>query len=317
MFELFKQRNFSDNISDTIAFFKTFGKHYFKNYFIINGILLMILMVMVYFLSKVYMDFIVTTTQVQNPNPDYFTNYFSENIGIFIGTFLLFLFITILLSVINIAYPIIYLQFIEQKNDASFTHTDIINELKNNFGRIFLFILGLIFIVTPLLIIAFVVSALLVIVIIGLPLLFILIFASTSFIALSFQEYMVKKIGFFEALRVGYNLVKQNFWRTVGTTFVIAFLIQTIQGIITMVPYIIGMVLIFTSTGNINENDPSQAMGTFTILFTIIMVVSILLSYIFNNFQMIAQGLIYYSLREENEETNSKSQIDLIGTDSE
>ena len=96
-----------------------------------------------------------------------------------------------------------------------------------------------------------------------------------------------------------------------------AFLIQTIQGIITMVPYIIGMILIFTSSQNVAENDPSQAMGTFSILFTVIMVASILLSYVFHNFQMITQGLIYYSLREENEENNSKSQIDLIGTDSE
>ncbi|WP_309610117.1 hypothetical protein [Flavobacterium sp.] len=317
MFELFKQRNFSENISDTIAFFKTFGKHYFKNYFIINGVLLMILMVLVYFISKVYMEFLTSITQGINPNPDYFGNYFTENIGIFIGGFILFLFITILLSVINIAYPIIYLDFIEKRNDTSFTHTDIINEIKKNFGRIFLFILGLIFIVTPLLLIAFAISAVLCIVLIGIPILFILIFATTSFIALSFQEYMVKKIGFFEALGVGYNLVKQNFWTTVGTTFVMAFLIQTIQGIITMVPYIIGMILIFTSSQNVAENDPSQAMGTFSILFTVIMVASILLSYVFHNFQMITQGLIYYSLREENEENNSKSQIDLIGTDSE
>lgn len=317
MFELFKQRNFSENISDTIAFFKTFGKHYFKNYFIINGVLLMLLMVMIYFISKVYMEFLTSVTQNKNPNPDFFANYFSENIGIFIGTFVLFLFITILLSVVNIAYPIIYLDFIEKRNDTSFTHSDIIKELKNNFGRIFIFILGLIFIVMPLLLIAFAICGVLCLLIIGFPLIFILIFAATSFIALSFQEYMVKKIGFFEALGVGYNLVRQKFWTTVGTTFVMAFLIQTIQGIITMVPYIIGMILIFTSTQNVAENGPKDPMGTFSILFTIIMVVSILLSYIFNNFQMITQGLIYYSLREENEENNSKSQIDLIGTDSE
>ena len=317
MFELYKQRNFSENISDTIKFFKSFGKHYFKNYFIINGVLLMILMVMVYFISKVYLEFIMSMTQTQNPNPDFFSNYFSENIGIFIGVFVLFLFITILLSVVNIAYPIIYLDLIDKKNGNNFTHSDIIKELKNNFSRIFVFILGLIFIVTPLLLIAFAISIALCFILIGIPILFILIFATTSFVALSFQEYMVKKIGFFESLGVGYNLVKQNFWTTVGTTFVMAFLIQTIQGIITMVPYIIGMILIFTSSQNVAENDPTQAMGTFSILFTVIMVASILLSYIFNNFQMITQGLIYYSLREENEENNSKSQIDLIGTDSE
>ncbi|MNE94426.1 hypothetical protein D3C87_1827710 [compost metagenome] len=57
-----------------------------------------------------------------------------------------------------------------------------------------------------------------------------------------------------------------------------------------------------------------SAMG---ILMAVIMVLSILLSYFFNNFLIINQGLIYYSLREENENNTPKSQIDLIGSESE
>ncbi|MNG04164.1 hypothetical protein D3C84_872770 [compost metagenome] len=57
-----------------------------------------------------------------------------------------------------------------------------------------------------------------------------------------------------------------------------------------------------------------SAMG---ILMAIVMVLSILLSYFFNNFLIINQGLIYYSLREENENNTPKSQIDLIGSESE
>jgi uncharacterized membrane protein len=51
------------------------------------------------------------------------------------------------------------------------------------------------------------------------------------------------------------------------------------------------------------------------IIIAVIMVFSVLLSYIFNNFILINQGLIYYSLQEEKENNSTKSQIDLIGTD--
>ncbi len=320
MFELFKQRNFSDYISDTIAFFKTFGKHYFKNYFIINGIFLMILVVLIYFVSKIYMEFIFS---MSNPNrginnSSYLVDYFNNNTILFIGTVILFFLLTIFISILSYAYPVIYIQFIEKTNNTEFTSSDIINELKQNIGRLIVFFLGLTFIVTPIMVIVITINVLLCFIIIGIPLFFIVIPMLMSWIALSFYEYMIKKVGFFEALGIGFNLMRLEFWNTIGTTLVMLFLIQIIQGIITLIPYIIGLFLLFVTGDSMSENgNQADRLNGVSILFSAVMVVSIVLSYTFHNFQFINQGLIYYSLREESENNTSKSQIDLIGTDSE
>lgn len=60
MFQLFKNRDFGDYISDTFGFFRQTGKHFMKIYFTINGIPLMIMMVLSYFLFKVYFDILKT-----------------------------------------------------------------------------------------------------------------------------------------------------------------------------------------------------------------------------------------------------------------
>ena len=72
----------------------------------------------------------------------------------------------------------------------------------------------------------------------------------------------------------------------------------------------------FTSTQNLQETgSQTDTFSTMGILLAVIMVFSVLLSYIFNNFILINQGLIYYGLQEEKENNSTKSQIDLIGTE--
>ena len=88
MFQLFKKRNFSDYISDTFSFFRITGKHFFKNYFIINGTLLILLMVLTYFVFKVYFEMMFAN--IGSSAPNFLEDYFNNNIGLIIGVFLLF-----------------------------------------------------------------------------------------------------------------------------------------------------------------------------------------------------------------------------------
>ena len=85
-----------------------------------------------------------------------------------------------------------------------------------------------------------------------------------------------------------------------------------------MVPYIIGIIFVFASESGSNfGEDPMGAFSSIAVLVSIILVFSVLLGYIFNNIIFVNQGLIYYGLREENEKHATKSEIDLIGNDSE
>ena len=83
-----------------------------------------------------------------------------------------------------------------------------------------------------------------------------------------------------------------------------------------MIPYALSMIWMFVSREGLqNAATQTETFSTMGIVLAVIMVFSVLLSYIFNNFILISQGLIYYSLQEENENNATKSQIDLIGTD--
>lgn len=315
MFELYKKRDLSANFSDTIAFFKTFGKHYFKNYFIINGIFLMVLVVLIYFISKIYMEVLFSgITNMQN-NPNYLMAYFNNNIALIVGGFIVTFLLIVILSMLNISYPIIYLKLLET-NDTDFSMQEIGSGLKNNIGKMIVFVLGSLFVILPLAMIVFGILAFLCLILIGIPLIIIVGSAFMSWITLSYYEYIRKDVGYFSALINGFGLVKQKFWVIVGTTFLMMLLVQIIQGFITMIPYVISMIWMFVSTQNLQEpTSQADTFSTMGILFAVIMVFSVLLSYIFNNFILVNQGLIYYGLQEENENNSTKSQIDLIGSD--
>ncbi len=315
MFQLYKKRNFSDFISDTITFFKIYGKHFFKNYLLINGGFLLVLCFLMYFIFKVYFE--VVFSSIGTTNSDYFSQYFNSNSILFIGTLILFFLLIIIISMLNFAYPVLYLQFISKNPEANFTIKDITTALTKNTGRLLVFILGLVFIIFPLLMLLFTLLFLMIFIIIGLPLLLIAMPAVLAWINLSFYDYLTEKTGFFRAFKNGFLLLKQQFWTIVGTTFVMLMLIQIVQGIITMVPYFIGIIYFFSS-GQTNMSDPeSEGLATMGIFAAVIMILAVLLSYFFNNLVLINQGLIYYSLREENESTSLISNIDLIGADNE
>ncbi|WP_281298457.1 hypothetical protein [Flavobacterium limnophilum] len=316
MFELYKKRDLSANFSDTIAFFKTFGKHYFKNYFVINGIFLMVLVVLIYFISKVYMEVLFSGITNMKNNPNYLMAYFNNNMALIAGGFIITFLLIVVLSMLNISYPVIYLGLVEKTNGNAFAIQEIMGGLKANIGKMIMFLLGSIFIIMPLAFIVFGVLVFLCLILIGIPLIIIVGSAFISWITLSYYEYILKDVGYFTALSNGFGLVKQQFWTIVGTTFLMMMLVQIIQGFITMIPYVISIIWMFVSTQDIqSQTSRTDTFSTMGILFAVIMVFSVLLSYIFNNFILVNQGLIYYGLQEEKENNSTKSQIDLIGTD--
>ena len=316
MFELYKKRDLSANFSDTTTFFKTFGKHYFKNYFIINGIFLMLLVVLIYFFAKVYMEVIFSGISNPQKNPNLSMAYFNDNLPLIIGSFIVAFLLIIILSMLSISFPVVYFKLLEKTNDDSFSTNDIISGLKQNIGKMISFFLGSIFIIFPIAIVVFGLLFLLCFILIGIPLIFIVGSAFLSWTTLSYYEYTLKDVGYFTALKNGFSLVKQQFWIVVGTTFLVLMLVQIVQGIITVIPYIISMIWMFTSTQNLQETGPpTNAFSTMGILVAVIFVLSVLMSYFFNNFFIVNQGIMYYGLQEEKENNSTKSQIDLIGTD--
>lgn len=313
MFQLFKKRNFSDYISDTFYFFRITGKHFFKNYFIINGTLLILLMVLTYFVIKVYFEMMFAN--IGSSAPNFLEDYFNNNIGLIIGVFMLFFLLIMFISLINYAYPVVYMILYDKHKGNHFESKEIIAELKSKFGKmlIFLLVLFLLGITAGLILMGLVVA--LMFVLVGFLLLIILGPALLAFVQLSFYEYLNAEIGIFEAIGKGFEKLKQNFWPIIGSTIVMYFIVQIVISIFSTVPYLIGIATVFTSIEN--QGSPEESLSFLSIMMVVFMCLAMLFSYILNNLLVVNSGIIYYSLREQNENRNTINDIDLIGTESE
>ncbi|WP_396156431.1 hypothetical protein [Flavobacterium macrobrachii] len=309
MFQLFKNRDFGDYISDTFGFFRQTGKHFMKIYFTINGIPLMIMLVLSYFLFQVYFDLLKTSMSGQDFSG--FENSMTENFPfIVILAILLFLFL-IFMSMLSYTVPVIYLDLYDKKKGNNFGVGDVVSALKSNFGKMLIFFIASLFVITPILIIVFILLFLLVFIIIGIPLLLFAIPTAFSWIALSYYEYINFDKGYFEALSDGFSKMKSQYFPIVGSLMLMYIIIQVTMTVFTMIPYAFGMVSMVTSL----EQNPgsTEGLATFGIMMAIIMVITILMSYILNNLMLINQGLAHYSRRENDENIIAQDSIDLIG----
>lgn len=316
MFQLYKKRNFSDFINDTFQFFKLQGKHYFKNYFTINGGLLLILIVLIYFIFKVYFEFLFANisggTQFNGNN---FSAFFSNNAGLIGIGITAFVLLVIFISLLQFAFPVVYFELYDTKKGSNFSTRDILNGLKSKALKIFKFFIVMTFLLFPLIAVILVIEFLLCFILIGIPMLLITFPAIVSWISVSFFHYLNSGDRLFSSLSTGFDYVRQQFWAIVGSTISIYFMIQIVMSIFTLIPYMFGLASMFTTLET--SNSTADKLSGISILMTILMVGSTLFSYILNNLLLVNQGLIYYGQKEANENTNSLSEIDLIGTDSE
>jgi hypothetical protein len=310
MFQLFKKRTFSDYISDTFTFFKENGKHFLTHYFIINGVLLLILLALSYFIFKVYFEVIFSSIGTGAPN--FLEDYFNNNIGLIIGIIFFFVIVLLFVSLISYAFPIVYLQLFAMHKGSNFETREILELLKAKLGKMIIFFLVLIGLSLT---VGFVFLALifaLMFIVIGIPLAIILIPALIALVQISFYDYLNEEIGVFEAFGRGFDKLKQNFWPITGSTIVMYIIIQTVSTIFIAIPYIFGMIQLFTDVHS-QGNPDADTLSFFGVMMVIVMCISILASFILNNILIVNSGIIYYSLKDQNEDISILSDIDLIG----
>lgn len=315
MFELYKKRQLGDYIVDSFSFFKTFGKHFFKIFFIINAGMLLITGALMYWFLTLNFQFLSNDT-VEKANPNQFLDYLGSSPAILAFT-IVSIIILVLVSLFNSAYPILYLKLIAQQNNNDFTAKEILKSFRQSIWKIFKFTIGLVFIVMPALFILIIALFFLCFVLVGIPLIILAIPTLFTFINLSFYSYLTEDRSFFESLNHAYLLVKEDFWSTIGASFIVMIIIQMVQASITMFFYFVGIfAFIFFAIANPDfEKSSFQVSPIIIILLTIVFVLILVLSTIFNNILVINQGIIYYSLGSENK--ISTTEIESIGSNNE
>ena len=312
MFQVYKKRDFSQLVGDTFSFFKIEGKNYFKNYFIINGGLLLVLVVAIYFLIRFFFEGTFSAAQVGDNQ--FLAESLYSNLGIFITIGLLLTVLIIVVSLINYTYPVSYLSLLAEQREIN--TTSIVQKLKSKISRSLLFFLFSIFILFPIMLIIMGIMFVLMMIIIGIPLLLIVIPAVSSWISLSYYHYISTESGYTEALGKGYDMLRNNFWPIIGSTFVMYMIVQVVVSIVTFIPYIFVMGSFFVNPEGV-QNDPEEAISLVTLMLSIVMIVSILFNYTLQNIILINQGIIYYSAAEKEENISINREIDTIGQNEE
>jgi hypothetical protein len=310
--QLYKSRGFGEYFQDTFAFLKQNGKHLFKNFFIINGIFLLILMVIGYFFSKFYTD--IVFGGLISGNSSVLDEYLNQNSGVFIILILIFIIVGLLAGMISYSFVPIYLKLYNQNDGKNFTATDIINTYKANIGKIFIFLICGLIIVLPLMLGVGVVLFILTITIIGILAMPLVIGAVSLFYQGALMEYLDEKRGIWESFGYAWRMMSSKFWAAIGCVGLFYLMSYIVQNVIALIPYIFGMVNLFTDIETNTAPEPMAIQKTMTVMMLAIFLLTFLVSSILNVILQLNQGVVYYSLKEDNENINTKSDIDLIGS---
>ncbi len=279
-----QQRELGDVITDTFKFIRQNFKPLFSAIFKIAGPVFLILLFAIGYYSYLGMDIL------ENP-------LFNDESVIDIEMYLLSLFI--LMASLLAFYVLLYgtvLHYINSyiKNAGVADYTEVVSGVKNDFGRM----LGLLLvggIIT--------VFALLLCVLPGIfvwvPLTLapaLLIFARTST---------------FDAISYSFNLVKDNWWTTFFTLFVITLLVYII-GMVFQFPlmvYFFIKALTMSQEGSIA--NPADLIDWVYIFFNVL---SSLFQYLLSVVIVVASAFIYHSLDEKKHGTGSYERISNLGS---
>jgi hypothetical protein len=309
--QLYKSRGFNEFFQDTFAFLKANGTHLYKHFFIINGIFLIILMVLGYFFMQFYTDIVFSS--FGNPNADSIDNYMNENLGLFILLFILFLIVALVAGVISYAFVPIYLKLYNKTNGTNFSTQEIVNEYKANIGKIFIFLLCGFLLAIPMLVGTMISLFLLVITIIGILATPLVIAFVSLFYNMTLMEYIENKRNIWDSFGYSWKLIFSKFWHAVGCVGIFFLISYIVQNVIAMIPYIFGMASMFTTIES-NNVTPEDVVGSMTFVMLLIFFLTFVVSTILNVVIQVNQGIVFYGLKEQTENTNTKSIIDQIGS---
>ena len=310
--QLYKSRSFGEYFQDTFSFIRQNGGHLYKNFFIVNGIFILILMVLGYFFSKFYTD--VVFGGIINNNPNAIENYMNENLGVFILFAILFVSVGLISMVISYSYVPIYLKLYAKNGNKDFNASDIIHQYKISIGKILIFLVCGIVMAIPILIVAGIVSFVLMITIVGFLLLPLVIGGISLFYQGTLMEYIEAKKGIWNSFGYSWNLMGSKFWAAIGSVGLFFLMSYIAQNVISLIPYFAFMIDMLAGVESGSTVDPQEIGKSMTVIMLVIFVLTYFVGMLLNIIVQVNQGIVFYSLKEDIENINTKSDIDLIGT---
>lgn len=134
-------------------------------------------------------------------------------------------------------------------------------------------------------------------------------------LALSFSVMVFNQKGVSEAYGYSFTLIKDNWWITFITFFVIGIIVGIASSVFNVPAYIYMMVKMGTMAG---ETDPvALTGGIFDPIYIMLNLLSVSVQFLLNIITLVAGVLIYFNLNEKKNFTGTYERIDNLGKSSE
>ena len=282
--EFKKQRELGDIITDTFKFLRQNFKPLFKAIFKITGPVFVILLFAIGYYSYLGMDIL------QNP-------FFGDNEDVDVEMYFIALFI--LFSSLLAFYVLLYgtvLNYIKSyiRNSGVVDNTEVFQGVKNDFGSMLaiMIVSGIITIFGLLLCV--------------LPGIYVWVPLSLAPAMLVFARTSIA-----DSISYAFSLIKDNWWSTFFTLFVLTLLVYLI-GMIFQFPMMIYMFIkAFTISQQGSAANPAELIDWVYVFFNVI---SSLFQYLLSVILIVASAFIYHHLDEKKNATGSYERISNLGS---
>ncbi|WP_152537341.1 hypothetical protein [Aquimarina pacifica] len=298
--ELKRRRDLGDMISTYFDFFKQNLKSFTNIFINYNGILILLLLGASYLMVTGFMGMLGTRSGFGNPSD------LESNFYIGLGA-IIFFFVLVMVAALNYSLASAYMITYDKDEKIVDDKTKVWDYVKNNLGRIIVFILLLFAIYIAYTIVAFI---FIIIPIIGALAQYVLNFALLSWLGISFMVMLNEDKSPTDALGEGWDLVKSNFWKCVGVNFILGLLIGLLLILLLVIPgTLVGFYSFHAVDTGVNMADSPVAKIIYTFSLCLVLIV---MAYSQSLSQFI-NGILYFSLHEEKYNINTRSKIDQIG----
>lgn len=303
--ELRINRDFGDILSVYFDFIRQNIKKFTNVFLSYNGIFLIGLLITSYLLVSGFVGIITEGSNIYGmgsgeSNEGTYWTY------IIVGSIIFFI-IFILVAGFNFSLSSSYLVKYDEHKGQGFDKREVWEHTKGNLGNTLVFILLLIPIYGVFFIIALVFAF---IPLLGMFAQYIVQFALTAWIGVSFFSMMSQSKGVIDGFGEGWNLVINNFWRSVGVNFILGLLNGLLFFIILIVPSII--IGIYTFHVVENNVDVGGSIVS-TVIYTLGLCLLLILMVYAQCLSQFVNGILFYALHEKTYNINTRSKIDQIG----
>lgn len=298
--ELKQRRDVGEIVSTYFDFFKQNVKSFTNVFISYNGVFIFLLLGASYLLVTGFIGVFNTQSGFDNSSKDESALYIGFGLILFFGVFLV-------IAALNYSLASAYIIQYDKKQQVIENRTEVWSIVKSNSSSIIVFILLLVVIYIVYSIVNLIVS---IIPILGFFASLLMSFGISSWLGVSFMSMFYEKKSPTEALGEGWDLVKSNFWKCVGTNFILGMLIGILLLLLLMIPGVI--VIVYTwhvVDSGFNVGDSIVAKIIYTFGLCILLIVS---AYSQSLSQFI-NGILYFSLHEEKYNIHTREKINQIG----